>query len=64
MADIRFAPRSQLGTEGALYLIAGVILVGGLTAAGIIATSETRRGHLLLPRLDSPRRLPVQRRRP
>lgn len=39
MADIRFTPRRRLGTEGALYLIAGVILVGGLTAAGIIATS-------------------------
>lgn len=46
MAAARLTPGRRLGAEGALYLLAGVILVAGLTAAGVIvgtAPSTTTR---------------------
>lgn len=36
MAATRLTPGRRLGAEGALYLLAGMILIGGLTAAGVI----------------------------
>lgn len=36
MAATRLTPGRRLGAEGALYLLAGAILIGGLTAAGVI----------------------------
>ena len=36
MAALKFTPGRRIGAEGALYVLAGVILVGGLITAGVI----------------------------